>query len=153
MSSGATSETGEAGLERRPAPRRLGRSALALFAGFVVVVLLSIGTDVTLHAAGVFPALGQPMSDTLFALATSYRTLYAVVGSYCTARLAPNRPMQHALLGGTLGLVLATIGALARGDRAAERLGGRPAGGRIGRTRVLKKPRARSRSRAGTGRS
>jgi hypothetical protein len=39
-------------------------------AGFVAVVVLSLATDWALHAAGVFPALGQKMSDALFVLAT-----------------------------------------------------------------------------------
>ena len=88
----------------------IGRSIGALLAGFVFVVILSLGTDLALHAAGIFPPLGQIMSNALFLLATIYRTVYAVVGSYITARLAPNRPMQHALLGGAIGLVLSRGG-------------------------------------------
>jgi hypothetical protein len=60
------------------------------------------------------------MSDALFVLATAYRTVYAVTGSYLTARLAPNRPMQHALLGGVIGLVLATVGAVATWNQGPE---------------------------------
>ena len=93
-------------------PRRIGRSILALLAGFVVVVVLSLGTDLALHAAGIFPALGQTMSNGLFALATVYRTVYGVVGSYVTARLAPDRPMGHALVGGLIGLALSILGAV-----------------------------------------
>ena len=93
-------------------PRRIGRSILALLAGFVVVVVLSLGTDLALHAAGIFPALGQTMSNGLFALATIYRTLYGVVGSYVTARVAPDRPMGHALVGGLIGLALSILGAV-----------------------------------------
>jgi hypothetical protein len=69
-----------------------GRSIAALLAGFVIVVILSLGTDAVLHAAGIFPPLGQIMSNALFLLATVYRTIYAVVGSYVTARLAPIGP-------------------------------------------------------------
>jgi|SRR5215467_10089157 len=98
-------------------PRRIGRSIGALFAGFVVVVLLSIGTDILLHVTGIFPPLGQPMSNALFGLATVYRTVYAIIGCYITARLAPDRPMGHALLGGAIGLVLATLGAVATWNR------------------------------------
>jgi hypothetical protein len=101
-------------------PRRILRSLGALFAGFVVVVVLSLGTDLALHATGVFPPLGQPMSDALFLLATVYRTVYAIAGSYVTARLAPNRPMQHALLGGAVGLMLATVGAVATWNKGPE---------------------------------
>jgi hypothetical protein len=93
-------------------PRRIGRSIAALLAGFAAVVVLSLGTDFTLHATRVFPPLGQPMSDALFLLATAYRTVFSVVGSYITARLAPDRPMQHALAGGVVGLVLSTVGAV-----------------------------------------
>jgi hypothetical protein len=80
--------------------------------GFVAVVVLSLGTDFALHATGVFPALGQRMSDALFILATAYRTLYGVVGSYVTAQLAPDRPMGHALVGGLIGVALSTLGAV-----------------------------------------
>lgn len=90
-----------------------------LFAGFVVVVILSIGTDVALHAAGVSPPLGQPMSDPLLFLATIYRSIYAVIGSYITARVAPDRPMQHALAGGIVGLVLSIIGAVVAWNKVA----------------------------------
>lgn len=92
--------------------RSIGRSIGALLAGFVVVVILSLGTDLALHAAGIFPPLGQIMSNPLFLLATVYRTLYAIVGSYITARLAPDRPMGHALVGGAIGLVLSVVGAV-----------------------------------------
>jgi hypothetical protein len=93
-------------------PRRIGRSIGALLAGFVAVVVLSLGTDFALHATGVFPALGQRMSDALFILATAYRTLYGVVGSYVTAQLAPDRPVGHALVGGLIGVALSTLGAV-----------------------------------------
>jgi hypothetical protein len=94
-------------------PRRTGRSILALLAGFIAVVVLSLGTDLLLHAIGTFPAGDVVMSNPLFVLATVYRTVYGLVGSYITARLAPNRPMQHALVGGALGLVAGTVGAVA----------------------------------------
>ena len=93
-------------------PRRIGRSIGALLAGFVVVVILSLGTDAALRATGVFPRLGRSMTDTLFLLATVYRTVYGIAGSYITARLAPYRPMQHALASGVVGLVLSTVGAV-----------------------------------------
>ena len=96
------------------------RSFGALFAGFLVVVVLSIGADLLMHATGVFPPWGEPMSDSRFLLATVYRILFAIAGSYVTARLAPHRPMKHALLGGVVGLVLSTAGAVATWDRGPE---------------------------------
>ena len=94
-------------------PRRIGRSIGALVAGFLVVVVLSLGTDVVLHSTGVFPPWGEPVTDALLLLATAYRTVYAIAGSYVTARLAPDRPMQHALAGGVIGLVVSIAGAVA----------------------------------------
>jgi hypothetical protein len=99
-------------------PRRIGRSIGALLAGLIVNVALSLATDFALSAAGVLPALGQqPMNDGQSALATAYRTLYSVLSSYVVARLAPYKPMQHALFGAAIGMALATIGAIATWNR------------------------------------
>lgn len=97
-----------------PQPRRLGRSVLAVFAGFVAVVLLSLGTDQVFHVLGVYPPWGEPMNDTGDnLLALGYRCVYGVMGSYITARLAPYRPMLHVWIGGAIGFVLSTLGAIA----------------------------------------
>jgi hypothetical protein len=85
-------------------------SIVAVGAGFFVTALLSIGTDALLHALGVFPPWGQPMSDTLFVLATMYRVVFTVAGGYLTARLAPERPMRHVIVLGCIGVVAATLG-------------------------------------------
>ena len=98
-------------------PRRIGRSILAVLAGIVVGAALSIGSDALLEALGVFPKVGKQMSDALFALATAYRIVYGILGSYVIARLAPDRPMQHALIGGVLGLVVSIIGAVVTWNR------------------------------------
>jgi hypothetical protein len=98
-------------------PLRIGRSIGAILGGFVAVVILSLGTDMAMHAAGIFPPWGEPMADSLFLLAAAYRTVYAIAGSYITARLAPNRPMQHALLGGALGFAASAIGAATTWDK------------------------------------
>jgi drug/metabolite transporter (DMT)-like permease len=88
------------------------KSIVAMFAGAITGIVLSIGTDLLLHAAGVFPPLSQsqPMSDSLFLLATAYRTIYGVLGAYITARLAPSRPMGHALILGAIGLAVCILG-------------------------------------------
>ncbi len=93
--------------------RRMGRSICALLAALVAGVILSIGTDIALHAAGIFPALGQPMSNGLLLLATGYRAVYSIAASYVAARLAPDRPMAHALALGVVGLLASLAGALA----------------------------------------
>jgi hypothetical protein len=94
--------------------RHIGRSIGAVVAGIVVGIILSLGTDAALRASGIFPPPEQPaMSNALFLLATGYRIIYGVVGSYIIARLAPDRPMRHALIGGLIGLVASGVGAVA----------------------------------------
>lgn len=93
-------------------PRRLGRSLLALLVGMLAGIVLSIGTDVVLHVIGLFPALGEPVSSPLLGLATSYRSVYGVIGAYIAARLAPNQPMTHALVLGIVGFVVSIVGAV-----------------------------------------
>ena len=93
--------------------KSMGRSIWAVVAGFLVVVVLSLGTDALLHAAGIYPALGKRMSDSLFVVATVYRTVFGILGSYVTARFAPHSPMKHAMIGAAIGVVVATFGAVA----------------------------------------
>ncbi len=93
--------------------RRLGRSIAAVLIGMAVGVLITVGTDVTLHAAGVFPPWNQRVSDALLLLATGYRTVYSIAASYLTAYLAPYRPLAHALVGGTFGLLASAAGVVA----------------------------------------
>lgn len=92
----------------------------AVFAGLLAIVILSIGSDIALHAADGSSRLGQPMSDALFLIATAYRTAYGVAGAYITARLAPNRPMQHALALGAIGVLLGIVGAALTWNRGPE---------------------------------
>jgi surface polysaccharide O-acyltransferase-like enzyme len=101
-------------------PNRMLRSMGAVAAGFVVVVILSLGTDVLLHVTSVFPPWGQPMADAFFVLATVYRILYGIVGSYITARLALDRPLQHAMAGGVAGLIISIVGAAVTWNKGPE---------------------------------
>ena len=70
------------------------RSIGAVFAGIVFVILTHLVMDVLMHATGVFPPWGQPMSDALFLWALIYRTGFSIAGAYVTARLAPQLVAQ-----------------------------------------------------------
>lgn len=103
----------------RPAQsRQIPRRILAVFAGVLVNVVLSIATDAAMVAVGVYPPLDEPKKFTtpLLLLATLYRTVYGVGGSYLTARLAPDHPMGHALALGFAGLLASIAGAVAMWD-------------------------------------
>jgi hypothetical protein len=91
-------------------PLAIVRSVGAVFAGMIVVIVLSIGTHALLRAIGVFPPGSQRMSDAEFVIASICRIVYTVIGAYVTATLAPTRPMQHALFYGLVGFGLSVLG-------------------------------------------
>jgi len=82
----------------------------AVFAGFVAVLVLSTGADLLMHATGIYPPWGRPVGDSQSALATAYRSIFAVAGSYLSAQLAPGKPTQHAIALGILGFLVALLG-------------------------------------------
>jgi len=96
-------------------PSRVLRSIAAVLAGMIVGIALTLGTDELLHLTHVFPPWGASMAgfDGALLLATVYRTIYGIAASYITAGLAPGRPMLHAMVGGTLGLLASIVGAVA----------------------------------------
>jgi len=106
-----TAQTATQAAQVNERPRQLGRSVVALLAGFVVGVAITLATDFVLHLVGIFPPLGQPTGSKPLVLATIYRTVYQVIASYITARLAPYGPMGHALVGGAIGLAICILGA------------------------------------------
>jgi len=100
--------------------RSILRSVGAVVAGLLFVIIITTATDALMHATGIFPPWGQPMSDSLFLLALAYRIVYGIAGGYITARLAPDKPVKHALVLGVIGFVLSIAGAAATWNRGPE---------------------------------
>lgn len=97
-----------------PRGRFLGRRILSVLIGFLVIVILSVVTDAILENNGVLPPPDKGLFDTgLLLLALTYRCIYSVIGSYITARLAPDRPVAHVLALGLLGVVVSAVGTIA----------------------------------------
>ncbi|MFL5582219.1 MAG: hypothetical protein ACJ8AO_17770 [Gemmatimonadaceae bacterium] len=97
------------------------RSVGAVVLGFVLIGALSIGTDgllIKVIAPGLFDARGVTTSVPMLLLTQAYVGVYAVFGCWLAARLAPTRPMLHALVLGGLGLVLNVVGTIQRWDYA-----------------------------------
>src|SRR5712692_9169505 len=91
----------------------MGRSIWAVVAGVLVIIVVTTILDVVLHAIHVFPPVNQPINDRLALIATSYRIIITIGGAWVTARLAPARPMKHALILGVVGVVLGLAGVIA----------------------------------------
>ena len=100
--------------------RNILRSVGAVVAGLLFVIIITTATDALLHFTGIFPPWGKPMSDSLFLLAFAYRIVYGIAGGYITARLAPGKPVKHAVLLGVVGFVLSLAGAAATWNRGPE---------------------------------
>ena len=90
------------------------RSILAIVAGFLVIGALAVGTDVALARS--FPTHFDANNVTthpgFLALKLVYVAIYATFGCWLAARLAPSRPMMHALILGALGLVFNIVGSV-----------------------------------------
>ena len=98
----------------------MGRSIVAVVVGFVLIAVLSFGTDAAIRAAlpGSFSPNGATTDRGLLLASVVYVGLFAVLGCYVTARLAPRRPMAHALVLGLLGLVFNIAGTIAMWNAA-----------------------------------
>ena len=90
------------------------KSAGAVVAGFLTVVVLSMGTDSVMEKTGIFPPISaQGLFVTwMLALALAYRIVFTILGGYVTAWLAPQNAMKHVWtlaiigqLGGIAGVI------------------------------------------------
>lgn len=93
-------------------PSSLPRSIIAIVVGFVVIGVLSFGTDVLLKqfVPGAFSAGNRVDDPAILLLVIAYVAVFAVFGCWLCARLAPNNPMRHALILGALGLAFNVVG-------------------------------------------
>jgi hypothetical protein len=96
------------------------RSIGAVLAGLLLIFILSTATDELLHAAGMMARGPLPMrgAEGLILMLLIYRSFYSVAGCYLTARLAPARPMRHALVLGAIGLLFSIMGALVNAQQS-----------------------------------
>ena len=89
------------------------QSIWAVVAGVLAIIIVTTLVDIVLHVVHVYPAMNEPLTDGLALLASSYRLVISIACAYLTARLAPDRPMRHAMILGYVGVGLGLIGLLA----------------------------------------
>lgn len=92
------------------------RSVLAVLAGLVFIFITHTGMDVLFESMGWMPERGEPLTDAGLLWASGYRAIFSILGCYLTARLAPTHPMRHALILGSIGVLLSSLGAIAMWD-------------------------------------
>ena len=82
-----------------------------MLAGLAANVVLAMVADQLMYALGVFPRPpAVSYASGPYIIATAYRAVFGVAGSWLAARLAPSHPMRHALILGGIGLALSTAG-------------------------------------------
>ena len=86
----------------------MARSILAVVVGFVVTGLLIFGTTTALTQSlpSAFDARQVPTSTGMLLFMHLYVAIYATLGCWLAARLAPSRPMLHAMIVGGLGVAV-----------------------------------------------
>ena len=96
------------------------RSIWAVVAGFVLIGALSSGATAIMRAMSpaLFDAGGGTRNVIILCLMTAYVGVFAIVGCYVSARLAPRHPMRHALILGALGLAFSLFTAAKMWDAA-----------------------------------
>jgi hypothetical protein len=96
------------------------KSIRAIVAGFITVVVLSVGTDFFLEALGIFPPIDTGLFiPWMLVLAFVYRSIYAVAGGYVTAAAAPHRAMVHVIILGIIGTIAGAIGVIVGWNRSS----------------------------------
>ncbi len=92
------------------------RSILAVLAGFIFIGVTHSAIDALLEGIGVLPKGNLYVSTSLILFVIFYRAVFSLIGCYVTARLAPQKPMRHALILGTIGTLLSLAGAIITAD-------------------------------------
>lgn len=84
------------------------RGILAVLAGLFLIPILNLATNAALGRMlpEWYPASGRVEFVPALLLSCAYVAAFGILGCYVTARLAPSRPMLHALILGALGLAV-----------------------------------------------
>ncbi|ABG59587.1 hypothetical protein [Cytophaga hutchinsonii] len=95
------------------------KSIGAILAGFITGAALSMAADFIMEKTGMMSMQHfKQSSPAILLLVIGYRFVFNVLGCYLAARLAPGKPMKHALIIGVIGTVLSIVGTVAMWDMA-----------------------------------
>ena len=92
---------------------RILKSFVAVIVGLAAGILLSVAADTLFFVLGVFDPSGiKNVSPFIVVSILSYRFIFNIISCYLTAKLAPDKPMRHALVLGAIGFVISIAGAI-----------------------------------------
>ncbi|WP_067537528.1 hypothetical protein [Nocardia crassostreae] len=89
------------------------KSVGAVLGGLAVAAIASSAVDSVLQATGALPTGHIYASVPMVLTVVTYRTVFNVLGAYVAARLAPARPLAHALGLGIFGSIGSLVTAIA----------------------------------------
>lgn len=89
------------------------KSFLAVLAGLIFIFLTHTTTDTILQKLGFLPKDNLFVSNSLILIVVLYRAVLSFIGCYLTAYLAPQNPLKHSLILGTIGALFSILGAIA----------------------------------------
>lgn len=95
------------------------KSFVAVVVGLTAGTLLSVATDMLLVMLELFdPSDLNNVSHFVLIIILSYRFIFNTIGCFLTAKLAPTKPMQHALISGAIGFLISIAGAILMWNQA-----------------------------------
>jgi len=95
------------------------KSIGAIFAGFALGAILSVGTDFLFDKLKIMSMENFKQTPTaIISIVIIYRFVFNIFGCYLTAKLAPNKPMKHVIIIGIIGTVLGIFGSVVMWDKA-----------------------------------
>ena len=86
------------------------KSVLAVVAGFVFTVVVTLALDVLMNRIGMFSRHAVNVTTGAWLIAVAYRFVVGTAGAWITAKFAPHRPLLHALIGGAIGTAIGLVG-------------------------------------------
>lgn len=93
------------------------KSISAVFVGLIATTIFSILADIVFEKSGVMktnPFHENPVWVILVIIL--YRTIFSIVGAFLAARLAPHKPLKHAIALGIVGIILSVMGLIIMWD-------------------------------------
>jgi hypothetical protein len=97
---------------------KIAKSIAAVIAGFAAITILTSIVDAVLTGIDIFPSKPQEYTSGLLCIALIYRTIFAVLGGFVVAKLAPFRPMNHIIVLAVTGTLIGIAGVITGWDQA-----------------------------------